>query len=433
MSAMPPLQRQGTNVLDALAGTPGGEALLDLAREREDIVLVGGAVRDLLLGRTPRELDVTVVDEAAGFARDLAERLGNTLSEGADPPRAVVHERFGTASVEWIHGYVDIAERREESYPHPGALPEVRPGGEEADLARRDFTVNAIAVHLGGRHRAELHAVEHALEDLEAKRLRVLHDASFIDDPTRLLRLARYRTRLDFEIEPRTLELAREALARGALDTVSGARVGAELWLATEEAEPVAALVALGELGVLSALGLPAHFDEDLAREALRLLPPDGICDVVLMAVLFHPPAEEVPGRREAAAELMSRFEFLAETRERILASAFGVRSLADHVQRAQKPSELHALLGGRPVEAVAVAGALGARRSPEVTRKISRWLMELRHVHLEIGGEELLAAGVPEGPQVGRLLDAVLARRLDGELADGREAELRAALEARE
>ena len=433
MSATPPVERQGTDVLDALGGRPGGEALLGLARDRDDIALVGGAVRDLLLGRAPRELDVTVAGEAGELARDLAERLGETLPEGAGPPRTVIHERFGTASVEWLGGRVDIAERREESYARPGALPEVRPGGEEADLARRDFTVNAIAVHLGGRRRAELQAVEHAIEDLEAGRLRVLHDASFIDDPTRLLRLARYRARLDFEIEPRTAELAREALARGALGTVSGARVGAELWLATEEGEPLGALAALGKLGALSALGLPAPFDEDLAREALGLLPPDGIRDVVLMAVLFHPPAEEAPGRREAAAELMGRFEFFAETRERVLASAFGAESLADAAQRAQRPSQLRALLGGRPVEALAVAGALGARRSPDVPRRIARWLTDLRHVRLEIGGEELLAAGVPEGPQVGRLLDAVLARRLDGELADGREAELHAALEARE
>ncbi len=405
--------------------------LLGLAREREDIALVGGAVRDLLLGRTPRELDVTVADGAAELARDLAERLGQTLGEVADPPRTVIHERFGTASVEWVDGRVDIAERREESYLRPGALPEVRRGEEEADLARRDFTVNAIAVHLGGRRRGELEAVEHALEDLEAGRLRVLHEASFIDDPTRLLRLARYRARLDFEIESRTAELARQALGRGALGTVSGARVGAELWLATEEGEAPAALVALGELGALSALGLPARFDEGLAREALRLLPPDGSRDAVLMAVLFHPPADEAPERRAAAAELMSRLEFSAETRERVLASAFGMGSLADAVQRAQRPSQLRRLLGGRPVEAVAVAGALGARSSPDVPGRVARWLTDLRHVHLEIGGEELLAAGVPEGPEVGRLLDAVLARRLDGELADGREAELRAALEA--
>jgi tRNA nucleotidyltransferase (CCA-adding enzyme) len=407
--------------------------LLGLAREREDIALVGGAVRDLLLGRTPRELDVTVAGRAAELAHDLAERLGQTLGEGADPPRTVIHERFGTASVDWVDGCVDIAERREESYLRPGALPEVRRGDQEADLARRDFTVNAIAVHLGGRRRGELEAVEHALEDLEAGRLRVLHEASFIDDPTRLLRLARYRARLDFEIEPRTAEMARQALARGALGTVSGARAGAELWLATEEGEPLAALMALGELGALSALGLPARFDVDLAREALRLLPPDGSRDVVLMAVLFHPPADEAPERREAAAELMGRLEFSAETRERVLASAFGVGSLVDAVQRTQRPSQLRALLGGRPVEAAAVAGALGARSSPDVPDRIVRWLTDLRHVHLEIGGEELLAAGVPEGPQIGRLLDAVLARRLDGELADGREAELQAALEAGE
>ncbi len=119
-------------------------------------------------------------------------------------PETVIHERFATAVVEWIHGRIDIAERRAESYPRPGALPEVRAATVAEDLARRDFTVNAIAVTLAGPHRGRIDAVEHALEDLSAGRLRVLHERSFIDDPTRLLRLARYRARLAFDVEGET-------------------------------------------------------------------------------------------------------------------------------------------------------------------------------------------------------------------------------------
>jgi hypothetical protein len=169
----------GGEVLRALAAQPGGAQLQALAGDRDDIALVGGAVRDLLLGRSPRELDVVVASDAVSLASELAGVLG------AD---TTVHGRFGTAVVEWEAGRVDVAERRAESYASAGALPDVRPGSTQEDLRRRDFTVNAIAVVLGGPRKGELESAEHALEDLAAGSLRVLHERSFLDDPTRLLR-----------------------------------------------------------------------------------------------------------------------------------------------------------------------------------------------------------------------------------------------------
>jgi tRNA nucleotidyltransferase (CCA-adding enzyme) len=419
---------QGTAVIEALAKRPGGPELLELAQDRQDVALVGGAVRDLLLGGTPRELDVVVAPgESAKLASELASRLpGND----ARMPEVELHERFGTAVVKWIYGRIDIAARRAESYPRPGALPEVRPGSAAEDLARRDFTVNAIAVALGGARAGELQAVEHALEDLAAGHLRVVHERSFLDDPIRLLRLARYRGRLRFNVEPDTARLAQSALAAGALGTVSGARVAAELWLATEEGVPGAAFTSMDELGVLEALSLPSPFDERLLLDASRLLPPDGVHDVLEMAVLFHPAGEPSDAARRTAAELMDSFEFFAETREKVLAGAFDSPSLAAGLERAERPSQLHALLAGRPVEAIAIAGAIAARRSPEAAERATAWLAELRHVKLAIGGDELIAAGVPEGPEVGRRLARTLERKLDGELDGGREAELAAALE---
>ena len=127
----------------------------------------------------------------------------------------------------------------------------------------------------------------------------------------------------------------------------------------------------------------------------------------------------------------MEDFEFPAETRERVLASAFGVDSLAKRLERVERPSELQALLAGRPVEGLAIVGALAALRASGAERAVARWLSELRHVRLEIDGGDLLAAGVPEGPEVGRRLARALAMKLDGELPAGHEAELRAALEA--
>jgi tRNA nucleotidyltransferase (CCA-adding enzyme) len=414
-----PAGEDGAEVLRALARQPGGSQLRLIGREREDVALVGGAVRDLLLGRAPRELDVVVAGDAAALARELALVLGANIT---------LHGRFGTAVVEWEAGRVDVAERRGESYAAPGALPDIHAGGTEEDLRRRDFTVNAIAVALGGPHRGELDSAEHALEDLAAGRLRVLHERSFIDDPTRLLRLARYRARLGFAVEAHTAELAAEALAAGALASVSRARIGAELRLSLAEQDPLAALAGLGELGVLAAIDPSLSLDELLACRALELLPSEGRADLLLMASLLLAQAEQPGADRERTMfELLDGLEFSAAERERIMRSALVAVSLVGELTSAVRPSRLHEALSARPLEAVALAGAM----SEEGAATARRWLGELRHVRLSITGDDLLAAGVRAGPELGRRLDAALARKLDGELADGARAELGAALEA--
>lgn len=421
----------GEQAIERLGGLPGGPELLAQARRREDIALVGGAVRDLLLGHWPRELDVVVDHDSAGLAAVLAATLSPSERAYGHPVQPTLHERFGTASLHWQYGRIDIAQRRAESYPSPGALPEVRPGDEAEDLARRDFTVNAIALPLGGPQRGRLAHFDGALEDLAAGRMRVLHQRSFIDDPTRLLRLARYAARLRFDIEPDTLALAREAVADGALDTISGGRIGAELWLAAREADDGAFAVLGEDLSVLAALGLPSY-DRDLAREARAIAPSDADPALLAMAVLLHPTGDDGAEARAGAQRLMDHLEFPAEARERILDSAFGLADLAAGILAARAASQLHELLAGRPVEAAALAGALAARQDPAARQAVERWLAELRHVRLSIDGSDLLAAGVPEGPDVGRRLRQALADKLDGRIDGSPEQELQAALQDR-
>jgi tRNA nucleotidyltransferase (CCA-adding enzyme) len=369
----------------------------------EHVYLVGGAVRDLLLGGAPVDLDLVVEGDAEPFARSL----GGTLTG---------HDRFGTATVRLDRFVYDIARSRRETYERPGALPDVEPAPLPEDLVRRDFTVNAIALALTD---GELTAAPGALEDLAARRLRVLHDASFIDDPTRLFRLVRYASRLGFEIEPHTLALARAAIDGGALDTVSRPRIGAELRLLAREPDPVGAFVALRSLGLDRALdpgfGLE---DQALARRALALLPADGRRDRLVLAVA---------AQRMAVAELARRLDdmaFEAEDRDAIVATAARAEAVAGALAAAQAPSEIAAAVAGAPAELVAVAGALGPERAAR------EWLDSLRHVRLAIDGRDLIAAGVPEGPAIGRGLRAALAAKLDRRAA-GREQELAEALAA--
>ncbi len=247
---------------------------------------------------------------------------------------------------------------------------------------------------------------------------------SFVDDPTRLLRMARYPARLGFEVEDHTAALAAAAIATRALDTVSGARIGAELRLALAEDDAVASLAAMDDLGLLDALHPRLRFEEPVARATLALLPEDGRPDLALLASLVLPLALRAgDDPRAEIGRLLDRWDFPAGDRDRVAAATVAVPRLIEELPAAERPSRLRAVAAGVPLEGVALAGALGAQESAR------RWLQDTRHIHLEITGDDLLTAGVPEGPEIGRRLEAVLELRLDGRLPDGHEAELQAAL----
>jgi tRNA nucleotidyltransferase (CCA-adding enzyme) len=383
--------RSPRQALDALRALPCGARALAAFGPGDGVHLVGGAVRDLLLGRTPREVDLVVegdVDAAASRLR------GATVT---------AHDRFGTARVLFDDCEIDLARSRRETYLRPGALPEVEPAPLEEDLRRRDVTVNAIALDLDGT----VHAVPQALEDLQAGMLRVLHDRSFADDPTRLWRVARYAARLGFDVEPRTRALAREADP----STVSGDRLGAELRLALREPDPPSALRAARELNPRL---LPEGFDPDPPGlgAALALLPEDeGRRDLVTLA------AATAGMDVRALLRWLDDMGFVANERDTVAAASRF--STGAPLRVARTPAEIARAARGAPLEAVALAGGENARR----------FIDDLRHVRLEITGDDLLAAGVPQGPEIGERLRRALDRKLDGEIS-GRDAELAAALE---
>jgi tRNA nucleotidyltransferase (CCA-adding enzyme) len=375
--------------LDALRADPCGARLLSAFAPGEGVHLVGGAVRDLLLERLWRELDVVVEGDVEGAAARLGEET-------------TAHDRFGTVRVRAGECVYDFVRARAESYPRPGALPEVRPGTLDEDLHRRDVTINAIALGLDGTFTA----VEGAREDLEAGVLRVLHDASFVDDPTRVWRVARYAARLGFDVEEHTRALAAEADPA----TVSGDRLGAELRLALREPDPPAALQAVAELNPAF---LPRGFDPRprMLGAALELLPEGGRADLLTLAACT--------AGMDARALLawLDDMGFVGPDRDRVAAASR--YSTGEPLRAARTNAQIARAARNAPIEAVALAGGENARR----------WLNDLRDVRLEINGDDLLAAGVPQGPEIGARLQRALDRKLDGEVA-GREQELAAALE---
>jgi tRNA nucleotidyltransferase (CCA-adding enzyme) len=395
-------------LLSRVHALPQARILLELQTPSAPVHLVGGAVRDLLLERPVIELDLVVEGDSLALAR----ALGGALT---------VHDRFGTCTVVRDGHRYDIARSRRERYPRPGALPLVEDAPLAEDLRRRDFTAGAIALGLSGAATGRLQAVPGAIEDVRARRLRVLHERSFLDDPTRLLRLARYAGRLRFAIEPWTERLARSAAQGGALESVSGPRLGDELRLAAAEPEPLEVFAVLARLGIDRALDAGFGVGDGSAVRALELArgARDSRRDVIVLA------AAALGVALGRLRELLDALAFPARERDLILLARSRGPRMAQALASAPGPAQIAAAVSGAPVEAVALAGALGGPRAFAAAR---RWIDELRHVRLQITGDDLLAAGVPAGPQIAVALRAALRARLEGRAGE-REEQLAVAL----
>jgi tRNA nucleotidyltransferase (CCA-adding enzyme) len=369
--------------------------LVDVTGPDDDVWVVGGAVRDLLLGLVPRELDVVVTAPVDDLARRLA-------------PVVARHERFGTVEVEPSPGVrYDIARARRERYAAPGALPDVTAvDAIEIDLERRDVTINAMALRV--RDGAFV-AYPGAREDLAERTLRVLHPGSFRDDPTRVWRVARYAARLGGTVESQTAAWAADADP----STISGARHGTELRLALGEPDPAAVLSTVQRLNPRF---LPEGFDPDPegVAAAVALLPRGGRRDLVRLAASCVGVSLPVLLPWLEALELTSA--------ERTIVGAGSRASTLAPLRSARTPSEIQRAASGVPDEVVALAGGPNAER----------WFATIRHVRLEITGHDLQAAGIEAGPELGRRLDRALRAKLDGQLDPSvpvRAAELAAAL----
>ncbi len=334
------------------------------------VYLVGGAIRDALADFKVDDIDLVT----EGDPQPLAHKLDTELRS---------NDRFNTVTLLIEGSPVDIAMARTETYARPGALPDVTPGSLEDDLVRRDFTINAMAI--GIEEDAKLVDPFGGIDDLKSGVLRVLHDRSFIDDPTRALRAARYAARFGFDLEPKTSELMMSVN----LATVSSERIENEL-----------RRIAL----------------EDNALEALRLALLWGLVDF----------SEERLDLAERATELIETEPWRREVPrdEVILEAVFGdLGRISPLAANPATPWQACRLARGRSPLELVLARATGADW-------LDRWQEEWRWVELEITGADLLAAGVPEGPRIGAGLDAALEAKLNRGV-DGAEAEIRVALEA--
>lgn len=363
------------------------------------VYLVGGCVRDLALGRDVLDVDLVVEGEVQSLAATAAAALSG---------RWVAHREFGTVTLEANEARVDLAMARAETYPRPGALPRVRPALIAEDLARRDFTINALALVLCGSERGRLLDPFGGWEDLRRGLVRVLHQRSFIDDATRILRAVRYAARLRFRLETETVALLRRDVSY--LDTVSGARVRQELLRLLAEERPEAALLRCQALGVLAAIHPALRFDRRLAaafRTARRRGAP--VSTELYLSLLG------IPLSPEEASGVARRLALSARKR-RALEGAAALRGTVDGLAQAGlRPSEVVARLEAYPEASLwawALAAPAGAAR-----RRLARYLDCWRYVKPNLDGRALQRLGVAHGPLVGETVRMLRRARLDGQV----------------
>ena len=394
------------------------------SRRREVVFAVGGFLRDLLLEHQPSDLDLVVEGDGVGYAEDLAAVLGV-------PVRG--NRRFLTAALRLPGcGRIDVSTARSESYGAPGALPEVTPATLAEDLKRRDFTINTFSVALAGEASHELRSVAGAIEDLAERRIRVLHPASFLDDPTRLLRAVDLEIRLGGRMGEETEVLARAALAAGVLSSVSGERLWAEMERSLDE--PTAVVAALTRWSGLDAYALlfagfgPLAEKESLVDSCLRLVRRLHGNEVglerlsvatTLLALAWREPVSRVKA-------FVDRYHPPQQIRRELLRlDGQLVESLAVLGAESSAPSALHAALGDLTTPELALVGALVGQAGEE---RVLREADAGRRPELHIRGRDLVARGAVPGPAIGEALAKTRAARLDG-LIDG-DSELDYALE---
>jgi tRNA nucleotidyltransferase (CCA-adding enzyme) len=369
------------------------------AEKRLGIYLVGGVVRDIFLGWANSDLDLVVEGDAIKLAESLAREVGGRL---------VVHRRFGTAKIRTGHLTIDLAMARAESYAHPGALPTVRPGSIQDDLARRDFTVNAMALRLDPDSFGKLVDPFDGQKDLECKLIRILHDGSFIDDATRMLRAVRYEQRFGFRLEASTEKLLRQNVAM--LRTISGDRIRHELELILKEEHPERALMRAGDLGLLvevhPALKSHGHLKKMFEKAREVASPPTPAMYFALLTCRFSLPDCE---------DFIARLK-MPGTVSRVIMDTARLREQMPSLDAPDlPPSAVCELL--RQYSPTSILACAVAADSALVQERLNLYLTRWRHVRTALDGSALQKLGVPSGPKLGELLKALHGAKLDGKI----------------
>lgn len=389
-------------------------------RDGFSVFVVGGFVRDLIMGVENLDIDLVVEGDGLAFARSLAEFLCG---------RVKIHEKFGTAMVILPDKFrVDVATARTEYYEYPAALPKVEVSSLKQDLYRRDFTINAMAVTLGAQNFGGIVDYFGGRRDLAEGIIRVLYNLSFVEDPTRILRAVRFEQRYKFRIEQQTLALAKNAIKSKMLSKLSGDRVREELKHILGESSPVGAILRMHELGIWAYVLPEANVDEE-SVEILRRLPAmiefveDMRKDSVISWLVYLGVLVRKTGCNVDRVDEKLR---LTKEEQRILTELLG--RCPEVLDRLSPPepmpmSRIASVLRGLTNESYVYI--LANAQAEVVKERLKNYLARSRHNKLLINGEDIIEIGYPPGPYFKEALDAARDARLDGQIST-REDEIR-------
>jgi tRNA nucleotidyltransferase (CCA-adding enzyme) len=373
------------------------QAAGELARELGvGLYLVGGVVRDLLLGSATFDLDLVAEGDAPRLANLLAERRGGQV---------VIHRRFGTAKLRCQDLSIDLATARAETYAHPGALPTVSPGSINDDLLRRDFTINAMAIHLDPDNFGKLVDPFGGEKDLEHKLIRILHEKSFVDDATRMLRAIRYEQRFDFQLETTAEQLLRRDLSM--LHTVSGDRVRHELELILKEEQPEKPLQRAGEVGLLQEIHPSLKGDGWLKKKfpqarSVAHPPPLGLYFSLLVYHLSQKEGEDFIARLRIPGVIARAIRDSLRLKEDLLPLTSADLS----------PSATYRLL--QDYSPTSILACAIASDSSLLHQRLHLYLNKLRYIKTSLNGKALQQLGIPPGRHLGEILRLLHEARLD-------------------
>jgi tRNA nucleotidyltransferase (CCA-adding enzyme) len=382
------------------------------------LYIIGGSVRDLILGSATKDLDLTVEGDAIALARALAKRHGGKVT---------AHSKFGTAN--WFlpkdltsesRESVDLISARSETYKHPATLPTVKMGSMDDDIRRRDFTINTLAIRLDGSHFGQLRDNLRGMDDLKQGIVRVLHTNSFIDDPTRMYRAVRYAERYGFKIADETLALIPPA--RPLVEKLSAQRIRHELDLILEEWNAASMLACLADLDLLQPIHPALTFDSSMQERVANLHTYRGLQHLSPWNITKGEQMHDsdlgwllwlMSLSQEQVSALNDRLHFTADLLASLFAASMMYAEQSSFV--GLKPSKCVERLESYPVNAVEAVGYVA--KDPRVKELFDEYISKWRYFKPRTTGDDLKALGIEPGPRYAVILRQLRDVWLDGEV----------------
>lgn len=383
---------------------------------------VGGFVRDLLMRRKNLDVDIVIEGDGIAFARLFAERHGGKVR---------AHHKFQTAIIALPgHRKIDVATARTEYYTEPAALPTVELSSIKNDLYRRDFTFNALALKLNGKNTNHLIDFFGGQQDLKDGVIRVLHNLSFVEDPTRIFRAIRFEQRFKLTLGGQTEKLMKLALGDGMLARLSGGRIFGELNLIFREEQPARILSRMAEYGLWRYLHTAIRFNGKMA----------ALCKQAEDAITWHRLGGEgrnihywfifmnclAEGLTDAQTEeLLGRLDLMKNPIERFIASRARVAEVASRLEKNNERGavEIYDLFDGLNEDELLCV--MARVKEHDTKRAVVDYIIRLRHIGAKVSGHDLIAAGIEPGPLLGKVMGVIVRENIKG-LLPAKEDEIR-------